>query len=165
MSLDSCHCLKLIKVLLIALLKVFRYSSKNKSVNRVLKSKQMAKLHVLKYSQWLMSKLGIYPYRLTDPPNEFFKSILTYYIFFVSICLTVCCSVAFMNVHWPDFERISCSFMIACSGIQTAGMFFCFGLQLKNVKSVHLKLQEIVDAKGTSDTFFSIKFIFKKFKI
>lgn len=108
----------------------------------------MAKFHVLKYNQWIMNKFGIYSYRLTEPSNEFFKSIRSYYILFTIFVINFIPCAVYVYLHWPNFEVIFETMLCACGNIQTLGMFFNIGLQMKKIKVLHLKLQKMVDEEG-----------------
>lgn len=108
----------------------------------------MEKFCVLKYNQRVMSTWGIYSYRLTEPTNEFFISIGTYYMLFMMIVIEIIGSLMYVYLHWPNFEEIFEPFLIACGNAQSTGMFINIGLKMKKVKLLHLKLQEIVDDKG-----------------
>lgn len=112
----------------------------------------MSKFKVLKYNEYFMKWLGVASYDLTDKSNEFFNSILPYLILILSICY-VLSSIGFTYLNWPQFEIISGSCIVALSGTQTGGMFFSFGLRMKQVKAVHLQLQQIVDSEGKKNSF------------
>lgn len=107
----------------------------------------MNRIHVLQYNQWIMNKIGIYSYRLTEPNNEFFKSIIAYNILLMK-GFTVILSVAFVYLHWPNFDMICEPIHVIFGAVQAFIMYTSIGIQMKNVKILHLKLQEIVDSYG-----------------
>lgn len=107
----------------------------------------MPEFKVLKYNEYFMRWLGVHSYRFGKDTNEFLNSISTYLILLLSVCYVIS-SIAFTRINWPQFEIISGSCIVALSGTQTGGMFLSFGLKMKAVKSVHVKLQKIADEQG-----------------
>lgn len=105
----------------------------------------MEKFKVLKYNQILMGWLGIHSKHLDRPTNEFYTSLITYYVLFNVIAFTILSSVAYMYLNIEHFEKISESGLGVIAGVQVAGMFISIGVNLKKVKLLHLTLQEIVD--------------------
>lgn len=116
---------------------------------------RIEKFKVLEYNQISMEWLGIHSKRLNDPTNEFYRSFVAYYILFNVISFTIIASAVYMYVHIDNFEVITESFLVACAGIQVAGMFICIGINMQKVKTLHITLQELVD-KGMTNLLFYI---------
>lgn len=108
----------------------------------------MAKFNVLESNQSFMAKLGIYSYKLTEPVNKFFKSFMTYYMLFSLILICVILSAMGVYVNWPNIVMVLEAFLTVVTGSQCAGIFISLGLNMKKIKTVHLKLQEIVDEES-----------------
>lgn len=123
----------------------------------------MKKIRVPRYNQAIMAPLGIYSYNLTGSSNEFFTSIITYYLLFVELGFAFMGSAAFVLKHWPKFDIISqpCLFIFGATTI--LGLMFSFGCNMKSVKALHLKLQQIVDECKSILIFSKSQFIFWTF--
>lgn len=109
----------------------------------------MRKFKVLEHNEKFITCLGIRSYCFTEPTNEFFKSISSYYILWILIT-SVISSLVFTCLHWPQIEMITSSTMVLVGCYQASGMFMSFGLNMKKVKAVHLQLQEIINSLGNS---------------
>lgn len=105
----------------------------------------MAKFNVLESNQAYMAWLGIYSYHLTEPSNEFFKSIVACFFMFNSSVMIIGSSILFIIKYISEVQAVLGAFKIAISGIQCGGMHFSVGIKMKLVKALHLKLQQIVD--------------------
>lgn len=112
------------------------------------KDASMQKFKVLEYNQILMAWIGIHSHHLTKPTNEFFKSPVTYYVLFITIVFSIisCAVYVFKNVS--DFRSSLGACLVVIAGFQKGGLFLSTGLNMKKLKVLHLKLQEIID-KGT----------------
>lgn len=88
---------------------------------------------------------GIHSFRLSEPTNEFHKNIGCYYISFILFAFI---TTSFIRIHnyWPDVDSIVKPCSVAFGGVQVVGMFICIGIQMKNIKILHLELQRMVDA-------------------
>lgn len=113
----------------------------------------MAKFKVLELNQRCMAYLGIHSHNLNDPTNEFARSFAAYYFVFSIVVYGIIGSSVFIYKHWPKMEIVSEPIFITVAAIQLVGMFVCFGLEMKLVKSLHLKLQDLVDKGATRSTF------------
>lgn len=111
------------------------------------------KFKVLESNQKYMTWLGIHSYRLTEPTNEFYTSFVAYYFIFSVVAFTITSSAVYIYLHLPAFEIVSEPCIVFVAGIQVVGMFISFGMKMKKVKNLHLKLQEIVNAGDFSNTF------------
>lgn len=105
----------------------------------------MANFQVLENNQAYMAWLGIYSYKLTEPTNEFFKSIVAWFFMFNSFVMIIISSILFIIKYISDIQGCLGAFKIAISGIQCGGMHLSLGLKMKKVKILHLKLQEIIN--------------------
>lgn len=116
----------------------------------------MSKFQLMELNLKLMSWLGIHSYRLKEPINEFFHSFFTYFNLVHAIIFVIISSVwfAMTNISQAGIMLEAC--MIAIAGLQYSGMFLSIGLKMKKVKSLHLKLQEIVDEGDSIFDFFFI---------
>lgn len=121
----------------------------------------MAKLKVLDKNRTLMSAIGLYPNRLTELTNEFFESFSNYFILFNVIFIIISCAVFLLN-NGSDFGAALKAFLCIITGIQCGGMFLSIGLNMIKVKTLHLKLQEIVDDVYSSSVF-SYKYFYTFF--
>lgn len=106
--------------------------------------KKMETFQVLKMSQAFLSRLGIYSYRLTEPINEFFSSFSTYYIL-CNLTFTLISSTTFIYQSSCELKITLQLWLIIIGAIQCSGMYLNIGLKMRQVKVLHLKLQEIVD--------------------
>lgn len=100
---------------------------------------------VLEYNQISMRWAGIHSKDLHKPTNEFFKSFATYYILFSVISFTIGSSAVYIYKNSTHFEMVSEPILIVIAGLQAGGMFLSVGLNMKKIKILHIKLQEIVD--------------------
>lgn len=98
----------------------------------------MAKFKVLKQNQIVMS-------RLTEPKNEFFTSFAVHIILFFLIYVCIILSGLWIYKNFAEFSEVIQSMNIFIGGIQSSGMFLSYGLKMKQVKQLHLKLQGTVD--------------------
>lgn len=108
------------------------------------KSQKEIMFKVLKHNQTLMAWLGIHSYRLTETNNEFFKSFGTYYILF-SIVSVFMISSAYTALFSFEFQTVIQAWLLVVAGLQSGGMFLSIGLQMKKIKMLQSKLQEIVN--------------------
>lgn len=114
----------------------------------------MSKFKVLEYIETPIVWLGIRFHRVTEPVNEFFVSFMPHYLVFVSISAVVSTGM-FIYSNWPNLEVIlQSSTIIFNAMIQVTGMFLSFGSQMKHVKTLHFRLQDIVNKQGTATSVF-----------
>lgn len=104
----------------------------------------MAKFKVLKYNQMLMSWQGIHSHRLSEPTNEFHRSLSSYYVVFTLFAFVIASAVR-IHSYWPEVEPILKPCSVAFGGVQCVGMFISIGLQMNRIKALHLELQRIID--------------------
>lgn len=103
---------------------------------------------VLKYNQAIMAPFGIYPYRMTGPCNEFYTSFGSYYIITFLMAFLVLSSILVSK----NIENTALALEVSCTIIgemQAAGMFMSIGLQLKNIRALHITLQDLIDKGRT----------------
>lgn len=108
----------------------------------------MAKFRVLKSNQDIMARFGIHSHRLTEPVNEFFRSIMTYFMLFHIGALCIGSSCVFIHQHRSDLELALATCSIVVAGFQCGGMFLSVGLKMITIKALHLKLQDVVNKGG-----------------
>lgn len=109
----------------------------------------MEKFKVLKYSQIFMAWLGLYSYRLTEKSNEFFTSLCPYYMLSNVICVNSSSTMYIIKYWSTDIKGALGAFKIIISAIQYPGVFVSLGAKAKQIKALHIKLQQIADT-GTS---------------
>lgn len=105
-------------------------------------NKLMAKFKVLKYNQMFMSRLGIYSYHLNESTVEFHKSPLAYFILFHLILLVTSCSVSMCSS--VDFRKKLEAILLIVAASQAIGSYLNLALNMKDVKALHIELQEVV---------------------
>lgn len=115
----------------------------------------MAKFKVLKVNQTYMSWLGLYSYSLTEPTNEFFKSIGSYYNLISMVALFVTSCVFIYKNYSTDITAAMNAIKVCVSTVQWVGIFIGLGLNMIKIKSLHCELQQVVD-EGISVSFFII---------
>lgn len=116
---------------------------------------------VLKHNQTLMAWLGIHSYRLTETSNDFFKSIATYYIIFTIVSIFIVSS-GYTAIFSSDFQTVIQATLLVVAGFQSGGMFLSIGLEMKKIKMLQIKLQEITDAGKNESILFIYKLVEKK---
>lgn len=105
----------------------------------------MSKFKVLECNHKFMVWLGIHSYRLTEPTNEFLHAISSYCVFFSVFMFTIISSAVFAYKNFSlQFDAALEAVFIVIAGLQASGMFISVGVEMKAVKTLHLKLQEIV---------------------
>lgn len=107
--------------------------------------RKMEKLKVMELNQISMSWIGIHSMHLDEPSNEFFKSISAYCILFCTVFFFIGSSAAFVYEFSSDFVLVSEPLLIVIAGLQCFGMFVSVGFNMKTIKLLHIKLQEIID--------------------
>lgn len=112
----------------------------------------MAKFKVLERNRALMGAIGIYSNHLIEPTNDFCESFSTYFILFHVIFYIISFSVITLKTV-SDFGAALQACLCVITGIQCGGMFLSIGLKMIKVKTLHLKLQKIVDEVYLSSVF------------
>lgn len=115
--------------------------------------KIMVKFKVLKFNEFILIHLGMFSNRLPAKPSEdgFLKSVKVYHILLVSTSYFISGSM-FAYRHWAQFTLALRTFGFTLGGTQALCMFHCFGMNTTKIRTVHHKLQELVDklaAEGT----------------
>lgn len=118
----------------------------------------MFKFDVLKYSQFLMVCIGIYPYDWEKSANQFCKSFKPYYIS-ISLVLAIVSSVVFIIQNVSNFQSILIAIMTIVASTQSLGAYINTGLKMNGVQELHLTLQQIVDDGKFIQCFFVVVFI------
>lgn len=119
------------------------------------------KFHVLKFNQNLMARIGINSHHLTGSKNEFLRSFAVYYILFNLIALCIISSTVFAYQNSDHIEVALLTILVIVAGFQSSGMFLSVGLNIQTVKTLHLRLQEIVNdgESGFSSMIFNFRFL------
>lgn len=114
----------------------------------------MVKLIVLKYSEWILDRLGIYAKHSPNQPdqNVFFKKLSSYYILLTTTAFVVS-SAIFVVENSSQFDVALRTCAIAIGTAQSIGMYFSFGTNLKNVHALHYKLQTVIDGSTKGKMF------------
>lgn len=118
---------------------------------------KMSKFNVLNNNQAFMTRLGLYSYRLTEPTFELFKSIVPYFMI-ICLALGISLSVMFvyyfiMNGNMSDLKPLVEALVVVIAGCQTLPAYLVMAFKINAVKSLHLKLQSVVD-KGFVSSYF-----------
>lgn len=120
------------------------------------KKEEIKKFQVLEYNRISLSLVGMYTKNLHEPTNEFYNSFISYYVLFVVVSFAIISSAVYMYQNKSHFEIISESTLVAIAGVQEAGMLLAIGKNNVQVKTLLLKLQEIVDEGNFSNENVSI---------
>lgn len=123
----------------------------------------MADFKVFAYNQAIMTRLGIYSHRLSEPTDIFFKSFVPYFnLSFLGINIIFCGVLIFRG--WPNLDLILEPLLIIIAAVQSGGMFLSVGLNVESVKLLHLSLQKVVDDEGSCSflNYFFLNFIILK---
>lgn len=111
----------------------------------------MSKFKVLHHNQKIMARLGINSHSLRSLTNEFFHSFSAFCITSITIIFTIISCIVFIYENITNYESVIDAAMCSFAGLQGCGMFISIGLNMKNVKALHLKLQEIIDNISDND--------------
>lgn len=111
--------------------------------------------NVLEFNQNFMARIGINSHDLTESRNEFFRSIVAYFILFNLIGWCVVSSSVFVYENIEHLDLALQTAFVIVAGFQAGGMFLGVGLNMKAVKTVQLRLQEIVNAGEKAFPLFS----------
>lgn len=110
----------------------------------------MSRFKVLHCNRTFMARLGINSHSLRSLTNEFFHSVPAFCITSITIIFTIISCIVFIYKNFENYESVIDAAMCLFAGLQCCGMFISIGLNMKNVKALQLKLQEIID--NISDT-------------
>lgn len=105
----------------------------------------MGKLKVLESIQAYMVRIGLHSYNLTEPNNEFFRSIGAYYILSTSVLVLILSSAVYVFKNVSDFEDVSEPLFVILAGVQIVCIFSSVGLNMKTIKGLQIELQALVD--------------------
>lgn len=100
---------------------------------------------VLAYDQKFMYILGIHSYNLNSQSNDFFKSAASYHVLTFMTIGTVGSLWYFFTNLSVNLKSAFGALKVAIAAVQVLGMFFGTGMKMKQIKALHLRLQEIVD--------------------
>lgn len=105
----------------------------------------MSKYVVLQRNQNLMARFGIHSHSLDSQTNEFFRSVPAFLITSVTVVFTIISCIVFIFKNIDNFESIFNAAMCVLAGTEVTCMFVSIGLNMKSIKTLHIKLQEIID--------------------
>lgn len=109
------------------------------------KVKMIIQMKTLENNQFFMCLLGISSKRLTEPTNEFLKSINSYVILFGLAGLMFTCSFASTIIYIDNITLALRTVVLIIGSAQCLGSFICIGLKMKEVKQIFITIQEHVD--------------------
>lgn len=108
----------------------------------------MSKFKVLESVETNLTWLGIRFDRMAELTNEFFTSFPPYHLVIVSIA-SITSAGMFIYSNWPNLVVIfQSSTIVSLTLVQVNGMFLNLGLRMKKVKTLHFRLQDIVNKQG-----------------
>lgn len=114
-------------------------------------------IEVLKYNRFVLDLLSIYPKDLSiEPKYQFFKSPLAYLFLFSFIFCWMAANIA------SSSTLIGANLELISPGIQLAGMYFSVGFRLHDVRTLHLKLQEMVNTSKLNVLLFILTILVSK---
>lgn len=105
----------------------------------------MVKFKVLQITEVLRQRIGIYTWHLTHPDHNFFNSKSTYWVLFFQISGLITSSALYVLKDSTELAFQLQTTIVVIAGIQSFGMLLGVGCNMKKVKALHYKLQEIVD--------------------
>lgn len=108
------------------------------------KSVEMKEFTVFTYHKFALTKLRMCSVFIENASNVFFKSFTTRYILFILILLAVS-GVVFVRDNTSELTIALHACISIIGVIQAIGMFYCYGINMTKIQSVHFKLQKIVD--------------------
>lgn len=80
----------------------------------------------------------------TKSRNSFFTSFGTWYILFYQIGFVIISTAVFAYKQWPQYEMLLGPCFVVIAGMQSSGMFICFGLNMSTINVVNQKIEAIV---------------------
>lgn len=108
-------------------------------------SSSPAAFKVLALNELTMVRLRIFTRRLCDSVSDFSESVTVWYISFHMLAF-IATSMTFAYQNVSNFFMFALrTAMVVVGTSQAFGMFLCIGCKIIKVKTLHLKLQAIVD--------------------
>lgn len=92
---------------------------------------KMEKFKVLKYHDFVLNKLIIYPF--------------TSHFILVDLTAFIVLNAVFVYQNTSQFDAVlgACIFIFGIG--QSVGMFFCYAINLSEIQTVHMEIQKIID--------------------
>lgn len=113
----------------------------------------MVKIEVHKYNRAYMAPLGVHSYKLQEPTIEMFDRVCIYIgVIVLTFSLTSTTVYFYQNMH--EVKEALESFKIFVGGSQSGVCALAVGFQMRKIKILHMKFQELVDE---GEIFLSIK--------
>lgn len=103
-----------------------------------------ARIEVLKNNQLLMTWIGIYSHSPTNQNLKAFHTYAAYYMHIICI-FGILFSTIFVLDNPSDFQEVLEALLVIVAASQGYGSYLTVGSKLREVKSLHFKIQEIVD--------------------
>lgn len=117
----------------------------------------MPKFEVLQISAVLKQRIGIYSWHLTHPTHNFFKSKSTYWVLFFLTSGFITSSALYVMKNSTQLAVQLQTTIVVIAGFQCTGMLLGVGCNMKKVRALHYKLQEIVDKGENNSSLNNIK--------
>lgn len=105
---------------------------------------EMKAFDVLKYQKLVLTTLGIYPTASQNGTTLFLTSFSSYCVLLVLICYAMMGS-AFVLANLSELTTALRAVIFIIGVSQATAMFFCYGINVGQIRTVHIKLQEIID--------------------
>lgn len=110
------------------------------------KKLSLVRMKVLEKNQNLLVKLGLSSHRLTEPTNEFMKTIICYIMLCGIVGPMILCAAVSLYKSLDDFQGAIDAFYVLSAGIVCLGSYLSIGINMKKVKYLQVELQQIVDS-------------------
>lgn len=107
-------------------------------------SAENIQIKVLRNNQLWMTWLGIYSHSTTNENLKAFRTYVAYYMLF-EMTTGISFSAIFVYDNPSDFQGVLEALLVIVAASQGYGCYITVGSKLKEVKSLHFKIQEIVD--------------------
>lgn len=103
-----------------------------------------SRIEVLRNNQLWMSWIGIYSHSPTNQNLKAFRTYVAYYMLF-HMTTGISFSAIFVHDNPSDFQGVLEALLVIVAASQGYGCYVTVGSKLKEVKSLHFKIQGIVD--------------------
>lgn len=117
----------------------------------------MEKFDVLRTNRVFMKLFGLYSNRLTEPTNEFFKSIGAHLVLITCLLTVIASIVGILDLEVATYRFMLDAILIIIAMSASFVFFLSVGIKMKHIKAVHLQLQSIVD----TGYYFLLHFIYR----
>lgn len=104
----------------------------------------MVKIEVHKYNRAFMSPLGIHSYKVKEPTIELFYTPGAHYGIVV-LTFSLVSTFAYFYQNMDEVKEALESFKIFVGASQSGACGLIVGFQMRKMKTLHMKFQELVD--------------------